>query len=62
MMFYYLRKYPFSLALIAVVIYLSFFKPPKVAEALLFPGFAKVVHFCMYAGVSCMFLLEFFLN
>jgi len=57
MMFYYLRKYPFSLALIAVVIYLSFFKPPKVDEALLFPGFDKVVHFCMYAGVSGMLWL-----
>ena len=45
-----------------MVIYLSFFKPPKVDEALLFPGFDKVVHFCMYAGVSGMLWLEFFLN
>lgn len=28
-MLYYLKKYPISLTIIAVVIYLSFFKPPS---------------------------------
>ena len=59
---YFLKRYPFSLAVIVLVIYLSFFKPPSVDERLLFPGFDKVVHFCMYAGVSGMLWTEFFLN
>jgi hypothetical protein len=60
-MLYYLKRYPFSLALLLVVIYLSFFKPPSV-ELLCFPGFDKWVHFCMYGGVSGVLWLEFLLN
>ena len=37
-MMYYIKKYPFSLAIILVVIYLSFFKPPKMDDIPLFPG------------------------
>ncbi len=62
-MFYYIRKYPFSIVIIAAVIYLSFFKPPEIDnECVLFPGFDKVVHFCMYGGMSGMLWLEFLLN
>ena len=43
-MMYYIKKYPFSLAIILVVIYLSFFKPPKMDDIPLFPGVDKVVH------------------
>lgn len=60
-MLYYLKKYPFSLLIIAVVFYLSFFKPPSLGIPL-FPHFDKVVHFCMYAGVSGMLWLEFLRN
>ncbi|WP_455639931.1 VanZ family protein [Parabacteroides sp.] len=60
-MLYYLKKYPISLAIIAVVIYLSFFKPPSM-EIGKIPGMDKVVHVCMYAGVSGMLWLEFLRN
>ncbi|MDR4036860.1 MAG: VanZ family protein, partial [Parabacteroides sp.] len=43
-----MKKYPFSLAIILIVIYLSFFKPPRMDDIPLFPGVDKVVHFCMY--------------
>lgn len=58
----YIKKYPFSLAVILTVIYLSFFKPPSLDDLPLFPGIDKVVHFCMYGGVSGMLWLEFLLN
>lgn len=61
-MLYYLKKYPFSLLVIAVVIYLSFFRPPSMDDFPLFPGVDKVVHFCMYGGVSGMLWLEFLRN
>ena len=58
-MFKYLRKYPFSLLVIAAVIYLSFFRPPSVPELSRIPHLDKVVHFCMYAGMSGMLWIEF---
>lgn len=57
-MLYYIRKYPVSLLVIAAVIYLSFFKPPE-AESVNIPGLDKVVHVCMYMGMSGMLWLEF---
>lgn len=48
-MLYYLKKYPISLTIIAVVIYLSFFKPPSL-EVGKIVGIDKVAHLCMYAG------------
>ncbi|MDH6358174.1 VanZ family protein [Parabacteroides sp. PF5-9] len=60
-MLYYLKKYPISIALILVVIYLSFFKPPAV-HIPRFPYWDKFVHFCMYAGVSGMLWIEFLRN
>ncbi len=57
----YLKKYPISLTLIAVVLYLSFFRPPTL-EAPLFEGIDKVVHFCMYAGISGVLWFEFMRN
>ena len=55
----YIRKYPFSLLVIASVIYLSFFKPPTVERLTRFPGFDKIVHFTMYLGLSGILWLEF---
>jgi VanZ family protein len=60
-MLYYIRKYPFSLTLILVVVYLSLFKPPSI-DFLDFPGRDKLVHFCLYGGVSGVLWLEFLLN
>lgn len=59
-MLHFIRKYPFSLFIIATVTYLSFFQPPKLDDDLpLFPHFDKVVHVCMYFGMSGMLWLEF---
>jgi len=60
-MLYYLKKYPFSLLIIAAVIYLSFFKPPSIGFPL-FPYMDKVIHFCMYGGLSGILWLEFLRN
>ena len=57
-MLYFLRKYPLSLIVIAAVIYLSFFKPPS-TDLSKIPNFDKVVHFCMYLGMSGVLWLEF---
>ena len=57
-MLYYIRKYPLSLVIILTVIYLSFFKPPR-TEIGSIPGMDKVVHVCMYLGMSGMLWLEF---
>ncbi|MDL2245459.1 VanZ family protein [Parabacteroides sp. OttesenSCG-928-J18] len=60
-MWYYIRTYPFSLAVILVVVYLSFFKPPSLTIPL-FAGIDKLVHFCMYGGLSGVLWLEFLWN
>ena len=57
-MLYYIKKYPVSLAVILAVIYLSFFKPPSTQLSTI-PNFDKVVHVCMYFGMSGMLWLEF---
>lgn len=55
-----LRSYPCSLLIILAVTYLSFFKPPSVDEiGELPPYFDKIVHLCMYLGMSGMLWLEF---
>ena len=60
-MLYYLKKYPISLTIIVVVIYLSFFKPPSL-EVGKIVGIDKVAHICMYAGLSGMLWIEFLRN
>jgi hypothetical protein len=60
-MLYFLKKYPVSLIISATVIYLSFFKPPQMAIEQI-PGIDKVVHFCMYGGLSGMLWIEFLHN
>lgn len=60
-MFYYIKKYPVSLFIVAVVIYLSFFKPPKTSLEEI-PNLDKIVHVCMYMGLSGMLWLEFLRN
>lgn len=57
-MLYYIKKYPISLTIIFVVIYLSFFKPPQTDLGKI-PNFDKVIHVCMYFGMSGMLWLEF---
>ena len=57
-MLYYIKKYPVSLVIILGVIYLSFFKPPTTDLGTI-PNLVKVVHICMYFGMSGMLWLEF---
>ena len=54
----YIKKYPISLFIILTVIYLSFFKPPK-TDLSEIPNLDKLVHICMYFGMSGMLWLEF---
>jgi VanZ family protein len=58
-MLHYLRNYPFSLLILVVIVYLSFYKPSGEEELALFAHFDKVAHFCMYCGLSGMLWLEF---
>ncbi|ADV42399.1 VanZ family protein [Bacteroides helcogenes] len=58
MLYYIIKKYPLSLCIILAVIYLSFFKPPT-TELNTIPGIDKVVHVCMYFGMSGMLWIEF---
>ena len=57
-MLYFLKKYPVSLLVILAVIYLSFFRPPSTDLGTI-PNIDKVVHVCMYFGMSGMLWLEF---
>lgn len=58
---YYLKKYPVSLVIILMVIYLSFFKPPSM-EISKVPGMDKIAHVCMYGGLSGALWFEFIRN
>jgi len=53
-----IRKYPFSIAIILTVIYLSFFRPPKTPLDQVH-NIDKLVHLCMYFGLSGMLWLEY---
>lgn len=60
-MFRYIKKYPVSLAIILLVIYLSFFKPPSLPNTdWMIPHFDKLVHMGMYFVMSGMLWWEFF--
>ena len=53
-MLHYLKKYPLSLIITAIILYLSFFKPPQ-TDINEIPYIDKVVHTCMYGGL-CLFI------
>ena len=57
-MLYFLKRYPVSLLVISAVVYLSFFRPPS-TELDGIPNIDKVVHVCMYFGMSGMLWFEF---
>jgi len=56
-----IKAYPFSIILFLVITYLSLMTPPKIG-ILLFRHWDKVVHFCMYGGLSGVFWIEFLLK
>lgn len=53
-----IRKYPFSILIVLTVVYLSFFKPPSTPLDQI-SNIDKVVHVCMYFGMSGVFWLEY---
>lgn len=61
-MLYYFKRYPISIAIVLVVIYLSFFKPPSIEVGPKIPHLDKIAHFCMYFGLSGMLWWEFLRN
>ena len=54
----FIRNYKFSLLTVAVILFLSFFKPPH-TELDEISNFDKFVHFCMYFGFSGVIWLEY---
>ena len=56
--FHFLAHYPFTLLCVTAVWYLSLYRvtPPPVH---LFSWFDKLVHFCMYAGISTLAWTEY---
>ena len=62
-MLYFIKKYPISLAIIVLVIYLSFFKPPSIdTEIVKIPHIDKIMHMGMYFVMSGMLWVEFLRN
>ena len=53
----FLKRYPVSIFTILIILYLSFFTPPK-ESSIEIPYIDKVVHFCMYGGLSGILWLE----
>lgn len=60
MIFKYLKRYPLSLMIFAVIVFLSLFKPSDGVSLSLFEHMDKVAHFVMYAGLSTIIWFEFF--
>lgn len=54
----FIKRYPLSLLIILAVAYLSFFRPPS-TDLNEIPNLDKVVHFCMYFGLSVVLWFEF---
>lgn len=57
-----LRRYPCSAALLLLIAYLSFFHPPNPPKIESPIAFDKLVHLAMYATLSGMLWLEYFLS
>lgn len=54
----YIKKYWKSLIVVVAILYLSVMKQPSNEKLVLFEGIDKVVHFCMYFGLSSMLWLD----
>lgn len=57
-MLHYLKTYPLTLTIIAVICYLSFFTPPE-TQAEEIPYIDKLVHTCMYGGLCLIIWFEY---
>lgn len=54
----YIKRYWKSLIIVFVILYLSVMKQPSNENLVLFEGIDKVVHFCMYFGLSSMLWID----
>ncbi len=61
LVFRFIKRYPLSLFVVAVILYLSFFKPPK-EKVIHIDNLDKLAHFCMYAGFCSVVWLEYFFS
>jgi VanZ family protein len=60
-MWRYIKEYPFSIIFVLIVTYLSLSQPPRVVIPL-FRHWDKVIHFCMYGGLSGVIWIEMLLK
>ena len=60
-MIHYFKKYPLSITVIAIIIYLSFFKPPQTSLNEI-KYIDKLVHLCMYGGLTLILWVEHLLQ
>jgi VanZ family protein len=60
-MFRYIKDYLLTIFIFLVITYLSLAQPPQLG-ILLFKGWDKVVHFCMYGILSAVFWVEFLIK
>lgn len=56
-----LRYYPLSILTILVIWYLSFFTPPQ-TQLEEINNFDKIVHICMYGGLSSLLWIEYLIH
>lgn len=56
-----IKTYPLTLLIAGVILYLSFFTPPKTSLDEI-PNIDKVVHVCMYGGLCLVLWLEYLLS
>lgn len=57
-MLYYLKNYPLTLTVVAIICYLSFFTPPE-TDGVEIPHMDKLVHICMYGGLCVVIWFEY---
>lgn len=57
-MIQFIRKYPFSLLIIASIIFLSLFNPPQTRLDPI-TGIDKIAHICMYGGLELVIWIEY---
>ncbi len=55
------RKYPLSLVVLMVIVYLSLFKPPTFSFNVI-KHLDKIIHFVMYGGFCSVLWFEYFLT
>ena len=59
--FKFIKRYPLSLVVVAAILYLSFFNPPK-EKIIHIDNLDKLAHFCMYAGFCSVVWFEYFFS